>query len=130
MSNHDFLVKCFAMNAQERAQMRERINREDEAVGVSPDAFTDMQNAMGEDIYEAIEESIGDHAEPSEAQKRELLKIHRNRGHPSPRDLGRALKHAGAKRHLIRWAMKELRCPVCESRVRPDTRRPGVLPAA
>ena len=24
--------------------------------------------------------------------------------------------------------MKELRCPVCESRVRPDTRRPGVLP--
>ena len=48
--------------------MRERINREDEAVGVSPDDFTDMQNAIGEDIDEAIEESIGDHAEPSEAQ--------------------------------------------------------------
>ena len=24
--------------------------------------------------------------------------------------------------------MQELRCPVCESRVRPDTRRPGILP--
>ena len=71
MSNHDFLVKCFAMNAQERAQMREWINRQDEAVGVSPDDFIDMQNAIGEDIDEVIKESIGDHAEPSEAQERE-----------------------------------------------------------
>ena len=70
MSNHDFLVKCVALNAQERTQMRERINREDEAVGVSPDDFTDMQNAIGKEIDEAIGESIGDHAEPSEAQKR------------------------------------------------------------
>ena len=62
-------MKCFAMTAQERAQMRERINREDEAVGVSPDDCTEFQDALGEDIDEAIEERIGDHAEPSEAQK-------------------------------------------------------------
>ena len=86
-----------------------------------------MQDAIGEDIDEAIEDVSHDHAEPTEAQKRELLKIHRNLGHPAPRELGRSFKHAGAKRHLIRWAIKELRCPVCESWVRPNTRRPGVL---
>ena len=55
-----------------------------------------------------------DHKEPTEMQKRELFKIHRALGHPNPNDMARALKHAGVKRHLIRWAAKELRCPVCE----------------
>ena len=87
-----------------------------------------MQDAIGEDIDEAIEDVSHDHAEPTEAQTRELLKFQRNLGHPAPRELGRALKHAGAKRRLIRWAMKKMRCPVCESRVRPGTRRPGYLP--
>ena len=108
--------------------MRQRLDRDDEAAGANPDDFSELQYAIGEDIDEAIEDVRDDHAEPSEAQKREVLKIHRNLGHPSPRELGRAIKHAGAKRHLIRWAMRELRCPVCESRVRPNTRRPGVLP--
>ena len=90
------------MTAQERAHMREQINRAEDAVAVSPDDFTDLQPAEGEDIDEAIDESVGDNTEPTEPQKRELLKIHTILGHPSPRDLARALKHAGAKRHLIR----------------------------
>ena len=108
--------------------MRERINRAEDAVAVSPDDLYDLQRAVGEDIDEATDESVGGKTEPTESQKRELLKIHKNLGHTSPRGLGRALKHAGAKRDLIRSAMKELRCPVCELRVRLDTRRLGVPP--
>ena len=61
-------------------------------------------------------------------QKRELFKIHRALGHPKPNELARALKHAGVYRNFIRWAAKELRCPVCESRVRPAAKRPSALP--
>eukprot|EP00973_Karenia_brevis_P029994 4135140-Karenia_brevis.AAC.1 len=38
--------------------------------------------------------------EPTESKSRELLKIHRNLGHPQPRELARALRNAGAKRHM------------------------------
>ena len=37
--------------------------------------------------------------EPTERQKRELLKIHRGLGHPQPNELGRALRNAGVKRN-------------------------------
>jgi transposase InsO family protein len=57
-----------------------------------------------------------------------LFKIHRSIGHPTPNDFGRALRHAGVHRHLVRWAVKEMRCPVREARVKPQTRRPGALP--
>ena len=66
--------------------------------------------------------------ELSERQKAEVFRIHRNLGHPPPADLGRALKHAGARRNVIRWAIKELRCPTCEARIRPAARRPATLP--
>ena len=56
------------------------------------------------------------------------MKIHRNLGHPNNKELARALKHAGAKRHIIRWALKSLRCPVCETRKQPAAHRPGALP--
>ena len=125
VQNHHMLVECHPLSAQERAERAESLHRDDDG---DPHELTDMQDAIGEDIDEAIEDVSQDRAEPTEAQKRELFKIHRNLGHPALRELGRALKHAGAKRHLIRWAMKELRCPVCESRARPNTRRPGVLP--
>ena len=82
----------------------------------------------GEDIDEELEDTTDDHQEPTESQKREVLKIHRNLGHPTPQELGRALKHANAKRHIIRWAVKEMRFSVCESRVRPSAKRPGALP--
>ena len=42
--------------------------------------------------------------------------------------LGRALRNAGVKRNLIRWATQEMRCPVCEARVKPLARRPATLP--
>ena len=85
--------------------------------------------AAGESVINEDEESsCDDHQEPTEAQKRELLKIHRGIGHPTSSDFGRALRHAGVRRHLVRWAVKDMRCLVCESRVKPAAKRPGALP--
>ena len=84
--------------------------------------------AAGEAIDEEEEWGFDDYKEPTEQQKREIFKIHRGVGHPPSADFGRALRHAGVHRHLIRWAVKEMRCPVCESRVKPAAKRPGALP--
>ncbi len=97
--------------------------------GTSVTAAELINPAAGEDIDDDVAACMeDDYCEPSEKQKREILKIHRGLGHPAPNELGRALRHAGAHRHLIRWAVKEMRCPVCEGRVRPAARRPGTLP--
>ena len=83
----------------------------------------------GEDLDDEVEElADADADEPTERQKRELLEIHRGLGHPQPNELGRALRNAGVRRNLIRWATQEMRCPVCESRVKPLARRPAALP--
>ena len=90
-----------------------------------------LEPVVGEDFDDDLAYVMSEHAdqqEPTESQKRELLKIHRGLGHPQPNELGRALRNAGAKRHLIRWAIHELRCPVCESRVKPVARRASALP--
>ena len=94
------LVECYPFAAKERAERAESLHRDDDG---DPHELTDMQDAIGGDIDEAIEDVSQDHAELIEAQKRELFKIHGTLGHPASRELGRALKHAGAKRHLIRW---------------------------
>ena len=64
----------------------------------------------------------------SEREKRELFRQHRNLGHPQPTELARTLRHAGARREAIRFALKELRCPTCEARPLPLPLRPGMLP--
>ena len=103
---------------------------EDRSIDLARDEAPELEPAVGEDLdddWSRLAEA-SDHTEPTEKQKRELLKIHRGLGHPQPNELGRALRNAGVKRHLIRWATHELRCPVCESRVKPLARRPATLP--
>eukprot|EP00973_Karenia_brevis_P025612 3533409-Karenia_brevis.AAC.1 len=96
---------------------------------MDPGELADFNDAVGEDIEDEKEDAKqDDYMEPTNSQKRELLKLHRNLGHPQPRELARAVCNAGAKFHIVRWALRELRCPICESRVKPLTRRPGALP--
>ena len=88
-----------------------------------------LEPSIGEDLDDEIDKIADtDQDEPTERQKRELLKIHRGLGHPQPNELGRALRNAGVKRNLIRWAVRDMRCPVCESRVKPLARKPSSLP--
>ena len=57
--------------------------------------------------------------EPTPQEKREILKIHKALAHPKNVELARALRHTGAKPHLVRWARHGLQCPVCLARPRP-----------
>ena len=88
-----------------------------------------------EEIYEPrhlVQEDEDDETETarplSEREKRELLRQHRNLGHPQPTEQARALRHAGARREAVRFVLKELRCPTCEARPLPLPHRPGMLP--
>ena len=89
-----------------------------------------------EEIYEPRhldqEEDEDDETENSttfsEREKRELFRQHRNLGHPQPKELARALRHAGARQEALRFVLKELRCPTCEARPLPLPSRPGMLP--
>ena len=98
---------------QRRSGIAEDLRQPDPGLGVSPAEL--VAPAVGEDLGDEVEACLeDDYEEPSEKQKREILKLHRNLGHPQPNDFGRALRHAGMRRNLIRWAVKEMRCPVCE----------------
>ena len=66
--------------------------------------------------------------EPTPRHRRHLLRLHRNLGHPGNKEFGRALRHAGVRRELVRWATRSLRCPLCDERKRPLVPRPGMLP--
>ena len=102
------------------------LDAEDDDTTVRPG---ELAPAAGETLDEEVENCMDDdHKTPLESEKRELYKIHRNLGHPQPNDFGRALRHAGTKRHLIRWAVRELKCPTCAARKQPVARRPGTLP--
>ena len=63
------------------------------------------------------------HEHCRKGKKRELLRQHRNLGHPQPTESARALRHAGTRREATR-----LRCPTCEARPLPLPPRPGMLP--
>ena len=97
----DLSEEPIARRARARVDNVEAVNPE---TTVSPE--TDMlEPAVGEDLDDDLAYVVADDSdrqEPTEAQKRELLKIHRGLGHPQPNELGRALRNAGVKRHLIR----------------------------
>ena len=65
---------------------------------------------------------------PTDEELRLLKKLHENLGHPGPKELARSLRLARAKPHLVRFMAKEFRCSVCESKPKPKSARPAVLP--
>ena len=64
----------------------------------------------------------GYYALPAE-QRKEVLRLHRNLAHLPPLDLARILRDAGAKEEVVQWTKKYFKCPVCEARHRPGSRR-------
>ena len=59
--------------------------------------------------------------------RREVLRVHRQLGHPSQEIFLRALRHAGVRDDVIVWAKQHFQCPKCASRPRPTPARPGHL---
>ncbi len=127
--NHEFLSENFPAEVSAPTEQRSgpALHPIQEGTTITPSEA--LTQAVGEDLGDEVDACFeDDYKEPTEKQKREIFKIHRGVGHPPANDFGRALRNAGVHRHLIRWAVKEMRCPVCEARVKPAARRPGALP--
>ena len=125
LSNHNHLIANYPSASTGVSSESIPLQEVDEDTTVTAG---ELLRQPGGEEFDSDTEEEDDHTAPTEKQKREIFKIHRGLGHPPPNDLGRALRHAGMKRHLVRWAVKELRCPVCEARVKPAAKRPGALP--
>ena len=61
---------------------------------------------------------------PSQEVNQVLLKLHKNLGHPQNHDLVRILKHGNASEQALKLA-RDLRCPFCESHVKPHAALPS-----
>ena len=65
---------------------------------------------------------------PLKSEKDAVDRLHRNLGHPSGRDLARALAISRAPPHLIKFAKKDYKCASCEAHQEPKWNRPTTLP--
>ena len=72
-----YLVECFPLSAQERDDLRERIRTEEDGMSSHPGKIADLQDAVGEDSDETIDDIVNVTDEPTVSKKRELLKIDR-----------------------------------------------------
>ena len=125
MATHTFLQECYPSESSWKKAKRIRDPAAQNTNSLDP---RDLEDVVGEVIEDVVEGTVDDDAVPTEQQQREVMKIHRNLGHPEPHTLARALRNAGARRNIIRWALRDLRCAICESRERPSAKRPGALP--
>ncbi len=120
VAQHESMTECFP----EEPEQRQQGHREE----ILPPDLEEVYEPNTVDFDEGAEDSE-EHDRPlSEREKRELFREHRNLSHPRPAEFARALRHAGARKAAIRYVLKEMRCPTCESRVHPLPPRPGLLP--
>ena len=76
---------------------------------------------------EAAEAEV-DEETPSPAEQRQLLRAHVNLAHPPIGELCRALRNGRCRRGVVRWVKRHFKCPECEARPMPRTRRAAALP--
>ena len=94
---------------------------EDTALGKTQEALKSME------LDKVVDEGM---ATLHPALRREVLKVHRNLGHPSLQAFTRALRHAGAKQEVVEWVKHHFKCPLCERKQQPSSHRPGHLQKA
>ncbi|CAE7192912.1 unnamed protein product [Symbiodinium sp. CCMP2592] len=76
-----------------------------------------------------LEEVFGPVARvPTKSEKEAMDRLRRNLGHPSARDLARALAVSRAPAHLIKFAKEDYRCASCEAHKAPKWNRPTTVP--
>ena len=68
--------------------------------------------------------------EPSEEEKKAIMKVHRSVGHPHQQEFIRFLRAARVQGELIQWAYKHFKCDVCQANAHPKVPRPTALPRA
>ena len=68
--------------------------------------------------------------EPTEEEKKSIMKVHRAVGHPQQREFIRFLRAARVRGELVQWASKGFRCDICEAKRHPKAPRPTAIPRA
>ena len=64
----------------------------------------------------------------TEEEQRMVAKLHRNVGHPQRAEFIRFMRAARVRPEVVRWASKEFKCDVCESKSNPKPARPAAIP--
>eukprot|EP00971_Amphidinium_carterae_P332368 6466496-Amphidinium_carterae.1 len=90
-----------------------------------------MEGAMEEpsDLAEIaapeVEEEEVDDWTPTTQQLKDIQIAHDNSGHPPPQRFAQLLRLGGAPKQLVRYILREWRCPTCVARQRPQPRPPA-----
>ncbi len=99
----------------EGGSLEEELDREiDKEINLTPS--TSNQGEVEGDRAISVEE------------KRAVLKLHKNLGHPQKPEMVRFLRAARVKSEIIRRFAKEFACEICESRAHPKVARPTTIP--
>ena len=98
---------------------------DDQEFALPEDDLLDELPAQGEE-NQGEDQNVD--MEPTREEKRLVLKLHENMGHPAPREMARAMRIARVKPHILRYIVKKFSCAVCESKPKPRPSRPAVLP--
>ena len=95
---------------------REAVRTHDTQPSVNPDQSQEVNRAHQGDAFKSL----------PPWEQTQLIRIHKNLGHPSNDKLANALKLQGQRPEVIR-AASELRCTVCPACAAPKHQRPGSL---
>ena len=101
-----------------------------------------VESELQEEYEELAEEVLSDEEEMcpveggeaegthqiTEQEKQAVMKLHRNVGHPQKAEFIRFMRAGRIRPEVIRWASREFRCDVCESKSHPKPARPTTLP--
>ncbi|CAK9025028.1 unnamed protein product [Durusdinium trenchii] len=101
--------------------------------GTSTYAMEEDQDEDEEEAQDELDpvpdEGPGDY-NPTEEEKKAVMRVHRAVGHPQDREFIRFLRAARVRGEIVQWAAKKFKCDVCESKRHPKAPRPTALPRA
>ena len=92
------------------------------------DVYVEDEAGDEEDSRRPAHRHVHEDMQPTSEEKRLVKKLHENLGHPEPKMMARSMRIAHAKPQLVRYAAKEFKCEICQSRQKPKPARPAVLP--
>ena len=95
---------------------------------ILPEEVGEMRRSREEERKQKEEERRRIQTAVTEEDKAKIGKMHKNLGHPSLDSFVRFLRAGRVREEVVRWTLKEFKCPTCEAHVIPKAPRPAVVP--
>ena len=95
---------------------------------ILPEEVGEMRSSREEERKQKEEERRRMQTAVTEEDKAKIGKMHKNLGHPSLDSFVRFLRAGRVREEVVRWTLKEFKCPTCEAHVIPKAPRPAVVP--